>query len=241
MSEYMLHPGKNGGLPIYKDGVSLNAIEVLAELQRLQSRVEALNRKNKMLALNAQLARLASGHNDEVEEELQSYAARVEELEHRYDNWLPTAENINSLPEPLRVFIHDLETVSDPAGTIADNTLLRDQARMLEARYLQLQAENERLETHLAQTGQINLELHKDNAELREVGEVVVTTDPNTGNCVAVTRQNAEGKMLSVIWEKPQQSTLGQFSSRGPEGDLLGPNQEAQQAAEKPRPHQKYT
>ncbi len=32
------------------------------------------------------------------------------------DDWTPTAENINALPEPLRVFIHDLNTVCDPRG-----------------------------------------------------------------------------------------------------------------------------
>ena len=33
--------------------------------------------------------------------------------------WTPTAANINALPEPSRVFIHDMNTVSDPAGTCA--------------------------------------------------------------------------------------------------------------------------
>jgi hypothetical protein len=32
-------------------------------------------------------------------------------------------------------------------------------------------------------------------------GEVVVTTNA-TGDCLAVTRQNEDGKILSVIWER---------------------------------------
>lgn len=32
--------------------------------------------------------------------------------------WKPTAENINKLPEPVRRFIHDLQTVCDPAGDV---------------------------------------------------------------------------------------------------------------------------
>ncbi len=33
-------------------------------------------------------------------------------------DWTPTAEIINALPEPLRRYIHDLQTHVDPAGTI---------------------------------------------------------------------------------------------------------------------------
>ena len=36
------------------------------------------------------------------------------------DDWDPTAENINALPEPLRVYIHDLNTVCDPAGDVRE-------------------------------------------------------------------------------------------------------------------------
>ena len=41
-------------------------------------------------------------------------------------SWEPTAANINALPEPLRRYIHDLETNADPAGMVAENILLRD-------------------------------------------------------------------------------------------------------------------
>jgi hypothetical protein len=38
---------------------------------------------------------------------------------------LPTAEAINALPEPLRPYIHDLATNTDPAGMVGENIILR--------------------------------------------------------------------------------------------------------------------
>lgn len=37
-----------------------------------------------------------------------------------------------------------------------------------------------------------------------QAGAVVITTDPDTGQCVAVTRQDDEGRVLSVIWQAPE-------------------------------------
>lgn len=48
-------------------------------------------------------------------------------------NWLPIAENINALPEPIRLYIADLETNADPAGTVRDLAIARDTIRALEA------------------------------------------------------------------------------------------------------------
>jgi hypothetical protein len=47
------------------------------------------------------------------------------------DDWTPTAENINALPEPLRVYIHDLKTVCDPAGDVTELFRLQTENRML--------------------------------------------------------------------------------------------------------------
>jgi hypothetical protein len=54
-------------------------------------------------------------------------------LEHAVvdDEWLPTAENINALPEPLRRYVHDLESRCDPAGELRELVLLRDENAML--------------------------------------------------------------------------------------------------------------
>ena len=41
--------------------------------------------------------------------------------------WTPTAEATNALPEPLRSFIHELETNCDPAGLVRENMFLKEQ------------------------------------------------------------------------------------------------------------------
>ena len=51
--------------------------------------------------------------------------------------------------------------------------------------------------------------------------EVVVTTN-EAGQCVAVTRQDDEGRILSIIWERPEvkglsaEETLKEFAKRYP-------------------------
>ena len=50
------------------------------------------------------------------------------------DDWLPTPEAINALPEPVRKYIASVETLCDPAGIVAENTLLRDQTLQLDAK-----------------------------------------------------------------------------------------------------------
>ena len=47
------------------------------------------------------------------------------------DDWIPTPANINALPEPLRGYIHDLETVCDPAGDMRELFRLQTENRML--------------------------------------------------------------------------------------------------------------
>lgn len=46
-------------------------------------------------------------------------------------DWKPTPENINALPEPLRRYIHALETDCDPQGTIRQNVLLKQENEFL--------------------------------------------------------------------------------------------------------------
>ncbi len=43
------------------------------------------------------------------------------------NSWQPTPDNINALPEPLRRYVHHLETLSDPAGLVRENALLKQQ------------------------------------------------------------------------------------------------------------------
>jgi hypothetical protein len=48
-----------------------------------------------------------------------------------WERWLADPEHINVLPQPVRKYIHDLETNADPAGTVAENALLRDMVAAL--------------------------------------------------------------------------------------------------------------
>src|SRR3954462_12837977 len=50
-----------------------------------------------------------------------------------WERWLPAAEHINALPQPVRSYIHDLETNVDPAGMVAENVILRDTVAAMEA------------------------------------------------------------------------------------------------------------
>ena len=58
-----------------------------------------------------------------------------------------TPDEINALPERVRLYIHDIETQCDPAGMVAENTLLRDQVRALDAMIARLKSQLKRLTT----------------------------------------------------------------------------------------------
>jgi murein L,D-transpeptidase YcbB/YkuD len=51
----------------------------------------------------------------------------------RRHGWLPTAENIEALPAPIRDYIHRLQTNVDPAGDQATLMIERDRVRQLSA------------------------------------------------------------------------------------------------------------
>lgn len=49
------------------------------------------------------------------------------------EDWTPTADSINALPARIRDYIHSLVANTDPAGMVAENTMLRDQTKQLDA------------------------------------------------------------------------------------------------------------
>src|SRR5215468_9574576 len=57
------------------------------------------------------------------------------------EGWLPTAENVNVLPEGIRRYIHDLETRCDPAHDMQKMALQADTIRGLDAKVRELEAE----------------------------------------------------------------------------------------------------
>lgn len=61
-------------------------------------------------------------------------------------DWQPTSENVNALPDPIRRYIHELETDADPAGTIRAKCILEDQVKQLAAQLGGAQAATRRAE-----------------------------------------------------------------------------------------------
>jgi hypothetical protein len=54
------------------------------------------------------------------------------QIEEHFEDWMPTVENKNRLPKPLRDYIADLETLCDPAGIVRENSLLKRENRALQ-------------------------------------------------------------------------------------------------------------
>lgn len=52
-----------------------------------------------------------------------------------------TPEEINALPDRVRLYIHELETNADPAGLVQENMLLKDQTRQLDSMIARLRRE----------------------------------------------------------------------------------------------------
>ena len=59
--------------------------------------------------------------------------------------WTPTSKSINSLPEPLRRYIHDLEAVCDPASRGWSRDVSTEIARDLVQRVQRARAEDDEL------------------------------------------------------------------------------------------------
>ena len=57
------------------------------------------------------------------------------------DTFIPDAQHINALPEPVRRYIRDLETRADPAGDVAELALLKENNRALWSRVQELEDE----------------------------------------------------------------------------------------------------
>lgn len=94
--------------------------------------------------------------NDVPRKERGSSTARlsdygVREVDIDFTGWKPEAKDINLLPKPLRRYIHDIVTNSDPAGMVRENILLKDEAVMVGKLIEELQASLENVITYAAQ------------------------------------------------------------------------------------------
>jgi hypothetical protein len=61
-----------------------------------------------------------------------------------WHGWLPDPEHFNALPQPLRDYIHDLETRADPAGDVAQIAFLKETVDALLIKVRDLEKELER-------------------------------------------------------------------------------------------------
>ena len=68
---------------------------------------------------------------DDVEYDIDENRVK-EKIKGLFKIWLPTSENINTLPDPIRKYIHDLEANCDPAGMVQENAILKDMIKTLE-------------------------------------------------------------------------------------------------------------
>ncbi len=64
-------------------------------------------------------------------------------------DWTPTTDNINSLPDPVRHYIHQLQTRTDPAGDVRRIAELKDQVEALQVLLAAAKAENEALKDQI--------------------------------------------------------------------------------------------
>jgi hypothetical protein len=53
-------------------------------------------------------------------------------------DWTPTKETLNALPAPLLNYIHSLHSDCDPAGTIRENVLIKDENAALRLKIAEL-------------------------------------------------------------------------------------------------------
>ena len=114
------------------------------------------------------------------------------ELSHAFDNWTPIAKNINALPKPLKDYIYHVETLCDPAGIVAENTLLADQTKQLDAmiRRIKMDTRNDiaTAQIHIANAIQ---ELERDHGSLlaADLEEQIRTALPDLHQAKAILQE----------------------------------------------------
>lgn len=131
--------------------------------------------------------RKAEAERDSALVQVTRLEAELATMKSRFDDWLPTVDNVNALPESLRRYVHDLETRCDPAGDVASLTIARDQLEQLQARLSQsYETVNEKMLDALEQA-LLSIEAD-EKAHRREFGCGVVAREA----VVAAHAQNAD-------------------------------------------------
>lgn len=71
--------------------------------------------------------------------------------------WTPTAANVNALPEPIRRYIHQLETTCDPSGDTQERVIAQDICR---TQAIQLEQAEQQITTLTAERDQLQADLY---------------------------------------------------------------------------------
>lgn len=74
-------------------------------------------------------------------DQYRAHVTRLQAEVGRLASYSPTPENTNRLPEGIRQYVSSLQTLCDPSGIVAENTLLRDQTKQLDAMIGRLKSE----------------------------------------------------------------------------------------------------
>lgn len=112
------------------------------------------------------------------------------------DNWMPTPENVNKLPRPVFEYVHGLESLCDPAHIIMENTLLRDQTKMLDAKLAKLKKEL-RISRRLTDIELINRDLERSGKMFRDAMPTVRQTAANLQK--AIINMSKQGKLMRTL------------------------------------------
>jgi len=109
---------------------------------------------------------------------------------------------INALPEHVRRYVHDIEANCDPAGTVRDNVLLRDQLAAIEAKLAQAERERDEWQDLARKEKRNATDAARDleNAIAQAEARVIEATAEERARCeaYAVAYLNDEG--LSADW-----------------------------------------
>jgi hypothetical protein len=118
------------------------------------------------------------------------------------DDWTPTAANINALAEPLRVFIHDLNTVCDPAGDVRELFRLQTENRMLRWECERLATQADEARSHdsppLVPEG-FDIDVYVVLEDFGEIGRAYREVDEENGDRETLIRRLIEGQYQHVV------------------------------------------
>jgi hypothetical protein len=109
---------RQGATVIIREALEAATQALREQLEQQQRIIASLSKDSMTVERALNLAQMAQ----------QEVAAQREQL----DAFIPDSAHVNALPEPIRRYIHDLETQCDPAGLVRENTIARDTIRSLE-------------------------------------------------------------------------------------------------------------